>query len=722
MATTPLPLADVLAKDYNFIERIVRIYPLGTRTGGTSDKELSIKTAFSDPGFFELFGFDLQAGNKKTILSLPNTIVITDEVAAKYFANNNPIGKVISLGNLGEFQVTGIIRNGHRKSHIDFDGYISMSSVPILEASGKLARALGEWSNGVAGYTYISVKPGTRSSQLKQALQQVSASVEKNSTLNGKESFDLAIQPLDDIILGEELLYSLGNTGSKEKVFAEIAICFVLLLSACFNYTNLSLARSLKRGKEVGVRKVAGAFRFQIFYQFMLESVFIAFLALGFAFAIFKLIIDYAPFGEVIPQGVSIDIGLIGWFIAFTLFTGLIAGALPAWALSAFKPVEVLKNLSNIRLFGSNGLRKTLIVVQFALSLIIIVFTATFYKQFKYLASADPGFNVRNILNIKLNGADHEVVSREISRLNGVELISATSTNLGRSAAGSVAVKPALGSEPIKMEYYDVDGNFISNMGLTLVAGNIFSINTTGLEKEIVITDIARKILQYPSPSDAVGQLVWLNDSTQVRIAGVMKDFFYRGLETPYGPMVLRNRPETFNYLHIKASRPNDENLVSAVQSIWKANNPTKLFEYTWLYDELVARKGARDMVSTLGYLAIITITLACMGLLGMVVYNTETRKKEIGIRKVMGASVATIMTLLSRNFIRLVVIAGLIALPVSYVLSYTFLNIFANRINIGFGILTASFLGMLFLSLITIGTQIYRVAMANPVESLRTE
>ena len=506
-------------------------------------------------------------------------------------------------------------------------------------------------------------------------------------------------------------------------MLAEVSISFILLLSACFNYTNLSLARSLKRGKEVGVRKVAGAFRLQIFYQFIIESVFIALLSLGAALLLFKFIIDYLPFaGELIPQNPVYDIGLFSWFISFSLFTGLLAGALPAWALSSFKPVEVLKNLSNIKLFGSNGLRKTLIVVQFALSLIIIVFTITFFKQFKYMANGDPGYDVKNIINIPLHGADYKLLSHDLAQLNGVENISAASDNLGRGASGSIAIKQAKDKEPILTEYYDIDKNFINNMRLTLIAGNTFEDNTTGKEKQVIISEITRKILQFKTPAEAVGKMVFINDTTQVKIAGVIKDFYYRGMETPYGPLVFRNRPQEFKYLHVRYAAANDKTIVASIENIWKKTNPHKNFEGSNLYNELYGRKSAWGTVSMLGFLAIITITLACMGLLGMVVYNTETRKKEIGIRKVMGASVSGIITLLSKNFMRLVLIAGVIALPVSYALSYFFLNIFANRINIGFGILASSFLVMLLVSLITIGSHIYKVAIANPVNSLRTE
>ena len=724
LATTPLPLAGNLSRDYNFIEKSVWLYPFGSKNAITETKELNINAAFTDPGFFDVFGFTLNSGDEHTALINPNSIVLNHETASMYFGKDDPIGKVLSFGEYGDFIVTGVMNKPAGKSHIDFQAFLSMSSVTALERSGKLTSISEHWDDGISAYTYVTLKQNTSAKQLSKAVAQVSSLLMKDTKVQGKESFAFEIQPLNKIILGEEdLAYSIGNTGSRGKMLAEVGISFILLLSACFNYTNLSLARSLKRGKEVGVRKVAGAFRFQIFYQFIIESIFIALLSLGVALLLFKIIIDYLPFaGELIPQDPVYDISLFSWFIGFSLFTGLLAGALPAWALSSFKPVEVLKNLSNIKLFGSNGLRKTLIVVQFALSLIIIVFTITFFKQFKYMANGDPGYNVKNIINIPLQGADYKLLSHDIAELKEIESISATSDNLGRGASGSIAIKQAKEKEPILTEYYDVDKNFINNMRLTLIAGNTFEDNIAGKEKQVIISEITQKILQFKTPSEAIAKMIFINDTTQVQIAGVIKDFYYRGMETPYGPLVLRNRPQEFKYLQVKYAAANDKAIVALIESIWKKTNPHKPFEGSNLYDEIHGRKSAWGTVSMLGFLAIITITLACMGLLGMVVYNTETRKKEIGIRKVMGASVSGIITLLSKSFMRLVLLAGVIALPVSYALSYFFLTMFANRINISFGILASSFLIMLLISLITIGSHIYKVAIGNPVNSLRTE
>ncbi|MEJ7829505.1 MAG: ABC transporter permease [Segetibacter sp.] len=291
-ASTALPLAPALNTDYNFIEQSLRLYNAAAGFASTDKKEIAIKTAFTDPGFFDVFEFSLSSGNPATALLQPNSIVLTSETATKLFGSdrnrNNPLGQTISFTQLGSFQVTGVMADTKGKSHIDFEAYLSMSSVAALEKTGKLPAMLSVWNSQARTYTYVLLKEGSSQKQLKNALNQVSASLLSTTKLQGKENFALDVQPFNKIILGEELQHSIGNVGSKGKLLAEVLIGFIILLSACFNYTNLSIARSLNRGKEVGIRKVAGAFRYQVFYQFILESVLISFLSLIAAFLILK--------------------------------------------------------------------------------------------------------------------------------------------------------------------------------------------------------------------------------------------------------------------------------------------------------------------------------------------------------------------------------------------------------------------------------------------------
>jgi putative ABC transport system permease protein len=724
IARTPLPLARKLTDDYNIIEKAVRIYPAATQKAGNNAKELSIQPAFVDADFFTIFGFTLQTGQVQTALTAPNSIVLSKETAEKFFGTSNAVGQIISLGNMGNFQVTGIMNKSSIKSHIDFDAYASMSSVPVLESTGKLPGKLLSWNSITDGYTYVLLNKNAREKQLTAAIEHISKDLIKQSNLKKKENLVFEVQPLQKIILGEELGYSMGQVGSKGKVLAEIAIGLIILLSACFNYTNLSIARSLKRGKEVGIRKVAGARRLQVFVQFIIESLLMSLLSLLVAYAILHLLINYAPFSaELIPADITINNSLLLWFLLFSIFTGLLAGALPAWALSSFKPVEVLKNLSNIKLFGTNGFRKGLIVTQFTLSLVITIFTVIFSRQFHYMSAADPGFQREHIVTIPIPSNNYPVLAQEVQQLPGVTSVAATSTVPGNGASGKTVVKTAPGKDGVNVDYYHVDRHFISTMNLSLLAGNTFP-EHTGSSKEnyVILNEVALKALQIPSPRQAIGQMVWLNDTTQVQIAGVIKNFYYMGLQFPYTPLMLRNQPQDFRFLAIQTTAHYPATLIQNIEAIWKKYNPQQSFTSSWLKEDLSQRRSARATISMLGFLAFIAITIACLGLLGIVTYTIETRRKEIGIRKVMGAGVMTIVSLLAKNFLQLVFIAGCIAIPAGYLSGYFFLNIFANRIPLGAGILLISFAGILCMALLTIGIQVFRAAVANPVKSLRTE
>jgi putative ABC transport system permease protein len=724
MARTPLPLAQKLTDDYNFIEKAVRIYPAAAQKAAGNTKELSIQPAFVDDDFFGVFGFTLQTGHVQTALTAPNSIVLSKETAEKFFGTGNAVGQTLSLGNMGNFQVTGVLNKPPTKSHISFDAYASMHSVPVLESTGKLPGKLTSWNSITDGYTYILLKKNAKEKQLAAAIEHISKDLIKQSKLKKKENLAFEVQPLQKIILGEELGYTLGQVGSKGKVLAEIAIALVILLSACFNYTNLSIARSLNRGKEIGIRKVSGARRLQVFVQFIIESLLMSLISLLVAYVMLHLLINYAPFSaELVPADMTIDYSLLLWFLLFSIFSGLLAGALPAWALSSFKPVEVLKNLSNIKLFGTNGFRKGLIITQFALSVIITIFTVIFSRQFAYMSNADPGFQREHIVTVPISPTNYPVLAQEVQQLPGITSVAATSAVPGSGASGKTVVRTDPGKEGVNIDYYHVDRHFISTMNLSLLAGNTFPENAgSAKENYIILNEVALKALQIPSPGQAIGQMIWLNDTTQVQIAGVIKNFYYMGLQFPYTPLVLRNQPQNFHFLTIQTTAHYPATLVQNIGTIWKKYNPQQSFTASWLNEELSQRHSARATISMLGFLAFIAITIACLGLLGIVTYTTEIRRKEVGVRKVMGASVMTIVSLLSKNFLQLVFIAGCIALPVGYLLGYLFLNIFANRIHLDAGILLISFSGILCMALLTIGIQVYRAAVANPVKSLRTE
>ncbi|HTD94877.1 MAG TPA: ABC transporter permease, partial [Chitinophagaceae bacterium] len=613
-ATSPLPFMKDLTGKYDIVESATQLYLPGNQDASTAKKKLAVNKIFTDPSFFKVFGFTLSSGDAATALSLPNSVVLSREAALRFFGTTNVSGQTLAFKDWGDFRVTGVLDPPKGKSHIDYEALLSMSSVPVLEKEEKLKPFLDSWNNFTTSYTYLTVRNGITERQLHAAVTATSADIIKNSKMVGKESFSFKEQPFKDIILGDELNFSIGNVGSRGKVWAEAGIAFIILLSACFNYTNLSIARSFNRGKEVGIRKVSGAFRSHVFMQFILESVLVCLLALGLAYVFLQLIIDHAPFAsELMPDHFTFDPTLFAWFLGFSLFTGLLAGILPAWALSAFKPVQVLKNLTTVKLFGGNGFRKTLIVVQFTLSLVLIMFTQIFNKQFTYMANADAGFSQQNLVSLSLQGADPKLLKEELSRLSGVERISISSADLGKNSATETRIKAEPTAEPIGVYQYDIDDEFIPNMQLKLIAGENFPVaREGGTESRVIVNEQILQLLKIRSADAAIGKTVWLDDSIPVSIAGVMKDFYFQGVGVPLRPLLFRNRPSDFNVLTIR-TRTGDKRIMAGIEAIWKKYEPAVPINYNWLQND----EGAQSIgsVSMLDFLAFITAVLACMGL-----------------------------------------------------------------------------------------------------------
>jgi putative ABC transport system permease protein len=523
----------------------------------------------------------------------------------------------------------------------------------------------------------------------------------------------------DDI--GNEI----GGGTTWGKALAAPGIAFIILLSACFNYTNLSIARSLSRAKEVGIRKVAGATRFQVFMQYLTEAILVALFSLVLAGLLMVWMRSHTPFNddwEFIPR-LTFDVPLLLAFLLFSLFTGVLAGGLPAWVLAAFRPAGILRGVAGTKLFGSISLRKTLIIFQFTVSLVVIIFLWAFYSQFSLMAVADPGFRKDNILAISLQGADVRLLSEEVSRLSGVENISAVSANFGHHASGSVAVVQNKGDQGVHVNYYFTDPAILATLRLTLLVGNVMPVSTTtGQETFVMLNETAVKTLHFKSNEAAIGKGIWINDTTRLQVSGVVKDFHYENVGIPIRPLALRSGMDHYNYLDVSVRAANKAQFMQQVQEVWKKLQPSQPFSYYWLNEELHRMYTQRSTITFLGFLAFISVFIACLGLLALVTYSVETRRKELGIRKVMGAGTGVLALLLSKGFLQLLLIAAAIAIPVGYLLGVLFLQNFVYRINFGISNALLCALLLLCVALAAIVPQVLRASLSNPVKALRTE
>lgn len=724
MASTPLPLNNDLLKEKNIVEAAVNIYPALSGKATANKKELHINGAFTEPSFFKIFGFTLASGNPATALQNPNSIVINKATAQKFFGSDNAMGKIIEMDNGASFIVTGVMNTPPGKSHLAMDAYASYSTVTQMENNKLLSQKSSDWFAFNTAYTYILLKKNATVAALQSQLNFIAGNLNKANT-DGIAAFHL--QQLSKITPGSDNL-SNDNAGgtSWTKIYFEAGFALLILLAACFNYTNLTIARALTRAKEVGIRKIVGAKRSQIFVQYVFESVLLSLLALTFAWIILSFIVRYGPFNddyEFIPSAFHYNTTFIAWSVIYALFTGLLAGTSPAWILSAFTPLRVLKNLSTAKILGKVSLQKTLIVFQYSLSLVVIIFLFAFNRQFSFMANANPGFTKANMMIVPVNGVDEQIMAQKINNVSGVKSVAATSASFSKHFSGmNMPVWLSNQKDAIGVNYYFADANFISSMDFDFVAGRNFSFRSPGnKEQDILLNEKAAHALGFADAAKAVGEKVWLNDSTQLQITGVLKDFHYENPGKPIAPLAFRTKQGAYNYLYVKTEgdkEPLEGRVLAALRSLHAASP----FTVSWLDDDLNKANSQTATISLLGFLGFIALAIATLGLLGLVVYTVEVKGKEISIRKIIGASETQLVTILSKSFIKLLFIAGFIAMPIGWLLSAMFLQNFSQRAAFGFLNVVMCFVFLLAIGLFTVISQTYKAAMANPVKNMRSE
>lgn len=721
MASTPLPLADALLKDNLTFENITNLYPSIYDHAQDGSQEFEIRGAFTQPSFFKLFGFSLKYGDAVSALVEPNSLVLSQATSEKFYGDANPVGKVITLRNLGTFQITGVLKPPPGKSHITYGVFASASSVMQLEKDGKLPKKYEQWDSFENGYTYVKLRADASEEAFIKLLANLSSEINKSAE---KGAFFFEPQPLSSITPSKsDIIHEISRGPSRGSLMAEVGIVLIILVSACFNYTNLSIARALTRGKEVGIRKLSGAQRWQIFVQYITESVIIAFLALCIANIILGFILEYKPFNdgyEMVPS-VAFNFQLMIVFIVFTVVAGIMAGAIPAWILSAFKPARILRNVGSEKLMGNLSLRKSLIVFQFALSLVILVFLSAFYNQFDFLAKAETGFNRENILLMPIT-ENKDIVASAFEGISGVKRIAFISNPFGSGPSGTIKASIQRNDhEALSINYYYCDGTLVNLMGLELVEGNNFN-TSLNAEQDVLLNEKAVQALGFKNPASAVGAAIYFQDTIPVRIRGVVRDFYDQGYGNLIQPTALRNISSGYKYMEIEVEATAQTTIVSRLEKEWKKIQPDNVFTYSWLDKKLDEGNEQSAENSMLGFLGFMTTSIACMGLLGLVVYTVETRRKEVSVRKIVGASVRQLIILLSGGFVKLLILSGVIALPIGFILSEMFLMNFANRVPFGIGDLMLCFGLLLAIGLVTILSQTYKASTENPAKNLRSE
>ncbi|NER13034.1 FtsX-like permease family protein [Leptobacterium flavescens] len=735
-AAGPAPLSQGLMSDMAEVEETTRLLNFPTtdkfllKNTKTDRKFYETNGYYVDSTFFRIFSYDFKYGDKNTALSQPNTMVISDAVAQKMFGEEDPVDKLITIeipyGSF-DYTVKGVFKQAGNKSHIDANFFLSMRNDDL----GQWVDGQTNWNNNNIFYTYVKLKEGSDPLAFEQKLP---AFLEKNASADFQAvniSKELFIQPLKDIYLKSNIGNEISSSGGTTYLYIFGSIAAFLLLIACINFMNLSTASSEKRAREVGVQKVMGARKRSLIFQYLGESMIIAFLALLLAILLIYLLLPvFNAFAQKELDFLQYPV-LIFWMIGLTMLTGLISGLYPAFYLSSFKITTVIKGaLTNN--FSAKFIRKGLVVFQFATSVCLILMTVIMVRQLDFIENRDLGFKKEQQMILQLRNPEvvdnYSAFKNEVLKNPSITSVSAGSTYPGFDLVQDMFFYSEGKSMEDKVLVYfaQVYEDYIETLGYELLYGRPLSPNPDADQDAIVLNETAVKQFGY-EPENAVGKKIYYENGEErlySEIVGVIRDFNFKSLHQTISPYALTKfsggQPSYF-ILNIKED--DFENAVADINTVWKNVNPETPLQYSFLDQDFQMNYEKEQRTSDIIIsFTLIAIFIACLGLLGLASFTTEQRRKEVGIRRVLGSSVLEITSLLSKDFIKLVLIAVAVAGPVSWYLGNRWLQDFAYRVDISWWLFAGTALVALIIALATISFQVIKASIANPVKSLRTE
>jgi putative ABC transport system permease protein len=706
--TTPTILKPTWENDLPEIESIANIRSAGV-VFKKNEQLFDERILFADPEFLEIFSFPVMSGNKKTGLDNPFSLLITKRMAEKYFGEENPVGKTLLTSDEREYMITGLLQNIPGNSHLQFDFLGSFNTLYTLwDRDWQSTRWL---NNGFD--TYLTLPVGTDLERFDDKLRKYDL-----EGLNGK-TWSFHVQPLKDIHFNRDT----GGAGDIRYIYIFSGIGLFILFIACFNFINLSTARSATRAKEVGVRKVVGAHKRQLVKQLLGESFLFSFIALVFSITAVWIILPV--FSSMIGKELSVDafqslksiLAIMGIFI----LVGTVSGCYPAFFISSFQPVKILKGNLRTKSRGSVFFRNSLVVVQFAISIIMIVSTITLYHQLSYIRNKKLGYDKDQIITFPRRGLDLEPFTNELLKNPGIQKVSASSglpTNIGWSN-----IPHWEGKSPDDNPFFyrlSVDYDFFDLYGLEIVKGRKFSREMGDEGKAFILNEAAVKSLGFEEP---IGQMFgfWKISGT---VVGVVKDFHFESLHKPITPLGIGIKDTTnISYVSVKISAHNISGSIRHIEDIWKKFSPKYPFEFSFIDERIDSMyKNERKITTSFNYFALIAIFIACLGLFGLASFTAEQKTKEIGIRKVLGASASKIIVLLTKEFVLLVALANCIAWPLAWYGMSRWLESFAYRIDLDIEFFLLAGVAVFLIAIASVGSQFAKATRANPVDSLRYE
>ena len=718
-ATTPAPLAQALKEDIPEISNSARFDPAGQMTVAYDKKVFyENNVAYADPSYFELFTFPLTKGDPRTALSNPNSIVLTENMAHKYFGAEDAVGKTLRINNQYDFLVTGVMKNIPLNSHLQFDFLIPF--IRIKEIQGRGQETHVDWHN-TAFYTYVLLE---KNIPYQRVSEKISDYLKKHIP---ESTSSLYLQPLKRIHLYSSNLRLDIATGNITNIYIFSAMAFFILLIACINFMNLATARSGRRSKEIGMRKVIGASRGNLVKQFFGESLVLTFLVTVVAIAIVSNVLPVFNnlSGKDISLGALLNINFILALISIAFLTGMLSGSYPALFLSSFRPVVVLKNSFRTGLKGAL-FRKVLVIFQFSLMIILIIGTIVIYNQLEYIQNSKLGFDKEHLIFLAMNEdvrLRYEPFKNDL--LQNPDILNVTASSSLPFWGTDIATEDVnwegkIPAEDFLMRGVGVDYDFIETLKIEMAEGRNFSREFSTDQRNYILNSSAVKAMKLQSP---LGKKLTLMGKTG-SIIGIVKDYHFKPLNLLLEPLVLRlYEPQWLNFIYVRIRPEAISGTLKYMENRWKQFFPGVPFQYSFV-DQTLANVylSVERIGSLLRYFSILAIVIACLGLFGLSAYIAEQRTKEIGIRKVLGATVPGVALLLSKEFIKWVLIANLMAWPVAYFVMKDWLNNFAYRTHLGLDIFILSGLLAFAIALLTVSFQSIKAALTNPVDNLRYE
>lgn len=731
-ARTPMPMGQAMVNDLPTVTSSTRIYAnFNELTFNIEDRYFDETDVFAvDSTFFDFFQVEFIDGDKSTALDMPNSLVITEAMATKYFGSSDPIGQQLTIQNVGEMMVRGVVKPMPVNSHFHFDFLFSLSSMPGLYRNTF-------WGSYIA-HTYIKLDPGVDPAVIEASMREITKTymepqvqsilgIDWNQYEAAGNDHSYFLQPLESIHLNSNFQWEIEPNGNKTVVYLFLAISIFILLIACINFINLTTARAANRAREVGMRKVLGALKNQLIGQFLIESIIMCLVATTLATGVASLILpffnDLAGKSFQIQELLTTEV-IIGLTL-FSLVLGLMAGLYPAFVLSSFKPITVLKGRASSGAKNS-WLRNTLVILQFGISIILVIGTLIIYQQIEYMNSKPLGFDKDQLVIIEranLMGNELETFKNILLDNPNISEVSGANTFPGRQINGGTFMDvQGDASDRYLIPNLRGDYDLIQTMGLEVINGRAFDASIVTDSTAIIINEAAARTFGWADP---IGKQLQPINGPIYNVIGVVKDFHFESLHQDIGPVALfaADLQRGAGIMVVKMSNSNVAATLKSIESTWDDFVQQRPLEFTFVDQEFGALYENEMRSGRLfSSFALLAIVIACLGAFGLAAFLASQRKKEIGIRKVLGASVGSIVRLLSNEFVKLILLANLLAWPIAYYLMQEWLSSFAYAVGVNLWFFALATIVSILIALLTVSFHSIRAALNNPSDTLHNQ